>query len=79
MKNVYFRPVLASVEAAEGDPYMIALDCVAQLADDLRIPLITLTASMVTLFILALRNKQAMPRVKDGNVTSNRFCKEEKP
>ena len=60
MKNVYFRPVLTSVETGEGDPYMIALACVAQLSGDLGIPLITLTVSMITLFVLAVRNKRSL-------------------
>lgn len=63
MKNVYFRPVLTSVESGVGDPYMIALDCVAELSGDLRIPLITLIISMITLFTLAIRST--------GSVQSN--------
>jgi hypothetical protein len=59
-KNVYFRPVFKSVETGEGDPYMIALDCVAQLSSDLETPIITLTVSMITLFVFAIRNKQSM-------------------
>ena len=59
MKNVYFRPVLTSVETGKGDPYTIALECVAQLSGDLRIPLIALTLSMIALFVLAIRNKQS--------------------
>ena len=57
MKNVYFRPVLTSVETGNGDPYMIALTCVAQLSRDLRIPLIALTVSMIWLFVFAVRNR----------------------
>ncbi len=60
MKNVYFRPVLTSVESGVGDPYMIALDCVAELSGDLRIPLITLIVSMITLFTLAIRSTRSV-------------------
>ena len=60
MKNVYFRPVSTSVETGEGDPYMIALNCVAGLSGDLETPLITLTLSMLALFVLAVRNKHSL-------------------
>ena len=60
MKNVYFRPVLTSVESGVGDPYMIALDCVAELSGDLRIPLTTLIVSMITLFTLAIRSTRSV-------------------
>ena len=60
MKNVYFRPVLTSVETGVGDPYMIALDCLAQFSGNLRTPLLTLTASMITLFVLAVRNRRSV-------------------
>ncbi len=59
-KNVYFRPVLTSVETGVGDPYMIALNCVAQLSGELRIPLIALIVSMISLFVIAIRPNQSM-------------------
>jgi hypothetical protein len=51
MKNVYLRPVLVSVETGKGDPFMFALDCVAQLS------LIALIVSMICLFVFAVRNR----------------------
>lgn len=62
MKNVYFRPVLKSVETGEGDPYMIALNCVAELLSDLRTPMITLTTSMIALFVFAIRPLRSCQR-----------------
>ena len=52
MKNVYFRPVFDAVEKQIGDPYMIALDCVAKLTQELTSSIVRLAAAMVVLAVL---------------------------
>lgn len=66
MKNVYFRPVHRAVETGDGDPYMIALDCVAAIADRLTGPITVLVLSTLVLFVFAIqpwppRSEDSMP------------------
>ena len=54
MQNVYFRPVLAAVESGDGDPYMIALDCVQQLHRELEPGITGLGVAGVLCLVAAL-------------------------
>lgn len=69
MKNVYFRPVHRAVETGEGDPYMIALDCVAVIAAELEPAITCLALSALAILACAIivpRSPTPNPDSQDG-------------
>jgi len=53
--NVYFRPVHYAIRLGEGDAYMIAIGCGAQIATEMLVPTLVLAFMNLLMAIAILR------------------------